>query len=81
MVSSQNSDGNEDIYFTLLDNRLIADPGSEGLRFGGVGNDTAASVTDLPDGSVLVLGTMVLGEFNGQKKLVLMRLNSKGKFD
>jgi hypothetical protein len=81
VVSSQNSDGNEDIYFSKLDSRLIPEEQSDGLRFGGVGADKAAAFSELPDGHLLILGTMVLGEVNGQRKVVLLKVNSRGKFD
>ncbi|NJO92871.1 MAG: hypothetical protein HC831_30805, partial [Chloroflexia bacterium] len=49
------------------------------LIFGGESNDFAGSVTELPDGRILVVGTMTVGGLNGQKKMVLMKLNSEGK--
>jgi len=51
------------------------------LIFGGEGDDFAGSVAELPDGRILISGTMTIGGGNdrGQKKMVLMKLNSEGK--
>lgn len=49
------------------------------LIFGGESNDFAGSVSELPDGRILVVGTMTVGGLNGQKKMVLMKLNEEGK--
>ncbi len=50
------------------------------LLFGGVGNDFAGTVSELPDGKIVIVGTMTLGGVTGQTKMVLMKLNSEGKF-
>jgi hypothetical protein len=49
------------------------------LFFGGIGDDFAGSVTELPDGRILIIGTMTLGGVNGQKKMVYLKLNQDGK--
>jgi hypothetical protein len=51
------------------------------LIFGGEGDDFSGSLAELPDGRILISGTMVVGGGNdkGQKKMVLMKLNSEGK--
>lgn len=41
------------------------------------GNDEAGAVAELPDGKILVLGTVELGD--NRKKLTLIKLNSKGQ--
>lgn len=48
-------------------------------QFGGSGEDTAAAVAELPDGHILVLGTMQLGNPAEQFKMVLMKLNANGQ--
>lgn len=48
--------------------------------FGGAYNDFAGSVAELPNGRLLIIGTMTLGN-NGQKKMVLMKVNPDGKLD
>lgn len=81
VLSTENQNGNENLYLTRLDNTLsLLDRDAPGREYGGVGNDSAAAVKFLPDGTVLILGTMVQGEVNGQKKMVLMKLNNEGKF-
>lgn len=49
------------------------------VYFGGVGDDFAGTVKELPDGKIMIVGTMTLGGVTGQTKLVLMKLNSEGK--
>lgn len=46
--------------------------------FGGVGNDSPATVLQTDDGHILVCGTMVIGDALGQRKIVIMRLTSEG---
>jgi hypothetical protein len=54
---------------------------SQTLIFGGEGEDFAGSVSELPDGRILLMGTMTIGQSTspGQKKMVLMKLNPNGK--
>jgi hypothetical protein len=50
------------------------------LFFGGVGNDFAGSVFELPDQKIVIIGTMTLGsDIGGQKKMVLIKLNTEGR--
>jgi len=49
----------------------------EQILFGGVGDDFSGSVAELPDGKIMIIGTMTLG--GGQTKMVLMKLNSQGR--
>lgn len=49
------------------------------LFFGGAGDDFAGTVTELPDGKIVIIGTMTLGGVTGQTKMVLMKLTSEGK--
>ncbi len=49
------------------------------VQFGGDGDDTAAAVAELPDGHIMVLGTMQLGNPPAQTKITLMKLNASGK--
>ncbi len=41
------------------------------------GDDEVGAVAELPDGKILVLGTVELGD--NKKKLTLIKLNSKGQ--
>jgi hypothetical protein len=48
--------------------------------FGGVGDDFAGPVQELPDGHIAIIGTMTLGGVTeGQRKIVLIKLNSQGR--
>jgi hypothetical protein len=67
-----------DISLAKLDNRgnkiFEVDFGSKD------GDDVAGYVTELPDGRILLIGTMTLGgAVDGQKKIALFKLNAQGK--
>ena len=47
---------------------------------GGQGGDFAGAVRQLADGKIMVSGTFSIGQVNGETKMVLMKLNSEGKF-
>ncbi len=71
-----NSSGT-DIYLAKIDNR-----GNKLFEqvFGGVGNDLAGPVVELPGGHIAMIGTMTLGGVvDGQKKIVFMKLNPEGR--
>jgi hypothetical protein len=46
--------------------------------FGGEFDDTIASVTELSDGSIVIVGTFGVG--GNQKKIALLKVNAEGKF-
>jgi hypothetical protein len=75
--------GKSDILLVKIDNNLVSMWGSAAepnyVSFGGDGDDTAAAVAELPDGHIMVLGTMQLGNPATQSKIALMKLNSSGK--
>ncbi len=49
--------------------------------FGGDNNDTVGAISELPDGSILILGTMEIGGTKiHEKKMTLVKVNSSGKF-
>ena len=65
-----------DIYLVKLDNsgeRLFES------EFGGVGDDFVGAVTELPNGRILIIGTMTLGGVEGQTKIALLKLNPEGR--
>jgi hypothetical protein len=65
-----------DIYLRKLDNS-----GEELFEseFGGVGDDFVGAVTELPNGRILIIGTMTVGGVEGQTKIVLLKLNPEGR--
>lgn len=82
VLANENTQGNDNMFLKKVDNLLAdawADPVSH--SFGGVGNDTPGAVIETSTGRIVICGTMVLGEVNGQKKVVLMNLNRNGMFD
>lgn len=72
------SSDNLNISLLKLDNRFDK-VWQEPIFLGGVGDDFAGTVKELPDGKIMVIGTMTLGGVTGQTKMVLMKLNSQGK--
>lgn len=80
LLSNDNTVANQgsDLALTKL-TRALLKAWSVPLIFGGEGDDFAGSVAELPNGRILVVGTMTIGGLNGQKKMVLMKLNSEGK--
>ncbi len=69
---------NIDIALNKLSNSFRTE-GRESIYFGGAGDDFTGTVKELPDGKIMVMGTMTLGGISGQKKIVLMKLNKDGK--
>lgn len=71
-----------DIFLKLVDRQgsdLWRDPPA--VTFGGVANDFVGNVFEGPDRRILVLGTMGIGDVQGQQKMVLIKLNRQGKFE
>ncbi len=52
---------------------------SDPLIFGGLNNDYIGAVKELPNGKIILLGTMSLGD-EAQKKMALIKVNKVGKF-
>jgi hypothetical protein len=78
------SAGSSDIILLKVGNDLSSqwtnpDRSIRYVQFGGNGEDTAAAVAELPDGHIMVLGTMQLGNPPEQFKIVLMKLNASGQ--
>ncbi|MCA2762416.1 MAG: hypothetical protein IM631_08220 [Cytophagales bacterium] len=65
-----------DMYLVKLDNAGKKLFESE---FGGVGDDFVGAVTELPNGRILIIGTMTLGGVEGQTKIALLKLNPEGR--
>ncbi|MFM9840872.1 MAG: hypothetical protein ACKVOQ_21575 [Cyclobacteriaceae bacterium] len=66
-----------DIYLAKLnvDGNLIYSN-----TLGGIGNDFAGPVVELPDGHIVLIGSFTLGGVvDGQKKIVFMKLNKEGR--
>jgi hypothetical protein len=71
-----------DIYFSKWRPVRIDIKPDEPLEksFGGVGDDFAGPVQELPDGHIAIIGTMTLGGVvDGQRKIVFIKLNSEGR--
>lgn len=78
MVSDDYNSGTSRIALTFL-SREFSDNNQPPLIFDGGGEDFAGNVAELPDGRILLFGTMTLGGLGGQQKMVLMKLNPDGK--
>jgi hypothetical protein len=77
LANFYNSSGLSDMILLKLDQGLSEI--GDSVMLGGDGNDMAAAVAELPDGHIMILGTMNLGKPAEQNKIVLMKLNSQGK--
>jgi hypothetical protein len=75
-----NSNNEFNISLIRLSNTFSRE-GREPIFFGGVGDDFAGTVNELPDGKIIVVGTMTLGGVTGQTKMVLMKLNASGRLN
>lgn len=78
LASTFNSAGLGDMILVKLDLALTA-AWANPVTLGGDGDDAAAAVAELPDGHIVVLGTMELGNPAEQHKIALIKLNSAGK--
>lgn len=81
LISSNTQSPNQfsNIAFSRLKSDLTKS--FEPLIFASEGDDFAGSVSELPDGKILLMGTMTIGQSTtpGQKKMVLIKLNPNGK--
>jgi hypothetical protein len=78
LANSYGSTSTSDMMLIKLDITL-QEVWNKPVTMGGDGDDTAAAVAELPDGRIMVLGTMNLGNPAEQFKIALMKLNSAGK--
>ncbi len=78
MVSDDYTSTTPRIALTFL-SREFSDNNQPPLIFDGDGEDFAGNVAELPNGRILLFGTMTLGGLGGQQKMVLMKLNPDGK--
>lgn len=78
MVADDYTTASPRIALTFL-SREFSDNNQPPLIFDGGGKDFAGNVAELPNGRILLYGTMTLGGLGSQQKLVLMKLNPDGK--
>jgi hypothetical protein len=70
-----------DIFLKLIDRQgsdLWRNPPS--ITFGGVANDFIGAVAETGDQRILVVGTMGVGDVQGQRKVAFIKVNREGKF-
>ncbi len=70
--------GSQSFYLDKIDalgNRVWQNP----FIYGGALEDTVGSVQELPDGSIVIIGTFAVGD-DGEKKMTLIKVNGQGKF-
>jgi hypothetical protein len=81
ILSSDNSFGNENFYLTKVTNTgRPAWTLPEGFNYGGANDDEIGSVSELPNGSILIIGTFSVGD-DRQNKMTLIKVNKDGKFE
>ncbi len=77
VLSDESRLGNSNFYLTKRssDGNAIW----EDVIFGGDGEDSIGAVTELPDGKIVMIGTMAIGK-NGETKMAFLKVNSEGRF-
>jgi hypothetical protein len=80
ILSNDRSLGNQNFYLTKVNNNCDTEWKSpQGFDFGGSNDDTIGSLAELPDGSILMVGTFSVGD-DRQSKMTLIKVNKDGKF-
>jgi hypothetical protein len=78
LVAANNvSSGNSDIVLMKL-NVDGSEAWTVPVTLGGQGDDSQSALYELPDGRILVFGTMQIGD-DRQSKMALIKLNSDGR--
>ncbi len=79
VLANETSTGNNNFFLIKI--------GVDGKRawtsqviYGGQGDDFIGAVRELPDGKIVVFGTMSIGQQNGEPKMVLIKVNKDGQF-
>jgi len=77
ILTNESRLGNSNFYLTKRssDGNAIW----EDVIFGGDGEDKIGAVTELPDGKIIMIGTMAIGK-NGETKMALVKVNGDGRF-
>lgn len=77
VLSDESRSGNSNFYLTKRssDGNAIWDE----VLFGGDGEDRVGALTELPDGKIVMIGTMAIGK-NGETKMALLKVNAEGRF-
>jgi len=78
LLANEATTGNSNLYLTKLNSTNTTLWGSP-VIYGGAQNDFLGAVAELPDGKLLIIGTMAVGQ-DGGTKMVLMKVNGNGQF-
>ncbi len=81
LLSNEKSTTFNNFFLTKIDNEgnFAWSDSDPSLIFGGQEDDYIGGVAELPDGKIVLLGTMSIGD-EGQKKMALIKVNKEGKF-
>ncbi len=76
------TNGNNNLLLYRITGEGKKDPAwsSNPVIYGGQGDDFACAVRELPDGKLVVFGTMAIGQKNIENKMVLIKVNQSGRF-
>lgn len=81
LLTNEKTQGNINFYLTKVGNDGSLTWGTPFLIFGGpTHDDFVGSVSELPDGRIILFGTMEIGD-EGQRKMTLIKVNPNGKFE
>jgi hypothetical protein len=77
-LTNDKTSGNYNLLLTKFDDQGLK-AWTSNVIYGGAGNDFSGSVTELPDGKLIISGTMAIGA-DGETKMVMMKVNKNGQF-
>ena len=83
ILTNQVTSGNSNLLLTKVGNTDRDVGWTTAVIFGGLGDDFAGSVQELPDGKIVIVGTMTVGQAslsNGETKMVMIKVNKNGQF-
>jgi hypothetical protein len=79
LLANEATTKNSNLYLTKVSSSNTSDWNDTPVIYGGSGNDFSGAVSELPDGRLLVVGTMTVGA-GAVTKMVLIKVNKDGHF-
>jgi hypothetical protein len=80
VLTNEASSGNNNLLLIKLNPNNGKPAWASPAIYGGQGDDFAGAVHELPDGRIAIVGTMAIGQQNGETKMALIKVNKDGQF-